>query len=143
MITLDYTQVPKTFSLCIRNECPLAGQCLRGIAWDILPSSEECVRIVNPKSFESGTECRDYRSAVPAIYARGFRVMQAKMLPSQYARFSEKLMGHFSRTAYYEHRRGTMLCTPNDIVYIRGVLNELELPHLEFDVYEEHYNWID
>ena len=143
MNTIDYTQVPQMFTLCIHDVCPLAEQCLRHMAWTALPSTEEHVNIVNPKCATPSETCRYYRSAAPVTCARGFRSMQAKMLPAQYAKFSERLMKHFSRTSYFEHRRGTMLCTPNDIAYIRGVLDELGLPDLEFDAYEERYNWID
>ena len=33
--------------------------------------------------------------------------------------------------------------SPSDIAYIRGVLDELGLSDLEFDAYEERYNWAD
>ena len=33
MNTIDHTQVPKTFSLCIHDTYPLAEQCLRLMAW--------------------------------------------------------------------------------------------------------------
>lgn len=143
MNTIDYTQVPQTFSLCMHDTCPLAAQCLRHMAWAALPDSEERISIVNPKCATPDEGCRYYRSAAPVTCARGFRGMQARMLPAQYARFSERLMRHFSRTSYFEHRRGAMLCTPADMAYIRGVLDELGLSGLEFDAYEERYNWID
>ena len=143
MNTIDYAQVPQMFSLCIHDACPLAKQCLRHLAWAALPDTEERVSIINPKCASSSETCQHYRSADPVTCARGFRGMQAKMLPAQYAKFSERLMKHFSRTSYFEHRRGTMLCSPSDIAYIRGVLDELGLSHLEFDAYEERYNWTD
>lgn len=143
MKTFDYTQIPQAFPLCIHDACPLAEQCLRHMAWKALPASEDHINIINPKCVASGDTCRFFRSAEPVVYARGFRGMQAKMLPAQYAKFSERLMKHFSRTAYFEHRRGTMLCTPSDMGYIRSVLEELNLSHLEFDAYEKHCNWID
>ena len=143
MNTIDYAQVPQMFSLCIHDACPLAKQCLRHLAWTALPDTEERVSIINPKCASPSETCQHYLSTDPITCGRGFRSMQAKMLPAQYAKFSERLMKHFSRTSYFEHRRGTMLCTPNDIAYIRGVLDELGLPDLEFDAYEERYNWID
>ena len=143
LTTTFLENMPQTFFMCIHDACPLEGQCLRHMAWEALPANEEHISIINPKCVEPGAACRHYRSTTPVTYARGFRNMQAQMLPAQYAKFSEALMRRFSRSSYYEHRRGTMLCTPNDITYIRGVLNELGLWNLEFDVYEERYNWID
>lgn len=141
MNTIDYTQVPQMFSLCIHDACPLAEQCLRHLAWAALPNTEERVSIINPKCASPSETCQHYRSADPVTCARGFRGMQAQMLPAQYAKFSEALMKRFSRSSYYEHRRGTMPCTPDDIAYIRNVLSSLGLPDLEFDAYEENFNW--
>ena len=135
--------MPQGFSLCIHEACPLAEQCLRRMAWAALLASEERICIINPMLAMPSEACRYYRSIAPVTYARGFRGMQSQMLPAQYAKFSERLMKHFSRTSYFEHRRGTMLCTPTDIAYIRAVLNDLGLSDLEFDAYEECYNWID
>ena len=143
MTPIDYTQVPQTFSLCLHSECPLAQQCLRRMVWTVLPASAEHINVINPMCAEPGNTCRYHRPATLITYARGFRGMQAQMLPAQYAKFSERLMEHFSRTSYFEHRRGKLLCTPSDIAYIRGILDELNLSHLEFDTYEEHYNWAD
>ena len=143
MNTIDSTQMPQGFSLCIHEACPLAEQCLRRMAWAALPASEERICIINPMLATPSEACRYYRSIAPVTYARGFRGMQSQMLPAQYARFTEALMKRFSRSSYYEHRRGTMLCSPSDIAYIRDVLSELGLSGLEFDAYEEHYNWSD
>lgn len=48
MKTLDFVEVPKTFELCNRTECPMAGSCLRRRAWDALPPTVDKVTIVNP-----------------------------------------------------------------------------------------------
>ena len=89
MNTIDYAQVPQTFFLCIHDTCPLANQCLRHMAWTALPATEEHISIINPKCTTPSETCRHFRSATPVTYARGFRGMQAQMLPAQYAKFSE------------------------------------------------------
>lgn len=136
-------RVPKTFALCIHEQCPLAERCLRRMAWSAVVDGEEQFSIISPSYAVPDEECRYFRSADRAVYARGFRGMQARMLPAQYVAFSQRLIGHFSRNCYYERRRGDRLCSPKDIAYIREVLVELNLGHLEFDAYEEHYNFID
>lgn len=136
-------RVPKTFALCIHEQCPLAERCLRRMAWSAVVDGEEQFSIISPSYAVPDEECHYFRSADRAVYARGFRGMQARMLPAQYVAFSQRLIGHFSRNCYYERRRGDRLCSPKDIAYIREVLVELNLGHLEFDAYEEHYNFID
>lgn len=135
--------VPKTFSLCIHEQCPMAERCLRRMAWNVVVESEEQFSIISPSRAVPDEECRYFRSAERVVYARGFRGMQARMLPAQYVAFSQRLIGHFSRNCYYERRRGERLCSPKDIAYIRQVLAGLSLGHLEFDAYEERYNFID
>ena len=134
-------RVPKTFALCIHEQCPLAERCLRRMAWSAVVDGEELFTIISPSYAVPGEECRYFRSAERVVYARGFRGMQAHMLPGQYVAFSQRLISHFSRNSYYERRRGERLCSPKDMVYIREVLAELGLAHLEFDAYEEHCNF--
>lgn len=141
--TLMDERSPKTFSLCIHAQCPMADRCLRRVAWDALVESEECVTIISPLRALQGEGCRYFRSAQRVTYARGFRGMQSQMLPAQYMAFSQRLISHFSRNSYYERRRGDRLCSPADIAFIREVLASIGLFHLEFDAYEVHYNFVD
>lgn len=136
-------RIPKSFALCIHEQCPLAERCLRRIAWSAVVDGEEQFSIISPSYAVSGEECSYFRPAERVVYARGFRGMQARMLPGQYAAFSQRLISHFSRNSYYERRRGERLCSPKDMAYIREVLDELGLVHLEFDAYEEHCNFTD
>jgi hypothetical protein len=141
--TLMDERIPKTFSLCIHAQCPMADRCLRRVAWDALVESEECVTIISPLRALQGEGCRYFRSAQRVTYARGFRGMQSQMLPAQYMAFSQRLISHFSRNSYYERRRGDRLCSPADIAFIREVLASIGLFHLEFDAYEVHCNFVD
>ena len=143
MNDIDYNQVPHNFALCLHAECPMAATCLRRMVWNAIPESEEYLTILNPSCVVPGTECRYYRSAQKAVYARGFCGMQAQMLPAQYAKFCDKLTHYFSRNCYYERRRGDRLCSPKEIAYIREVLAEIGLSALEFDAYEERHNFCD
>lgn len=143
MKTLDFVEVPKTFELCNRTECPMAGSCLRRRAWDALPPMVDKVTIVNPACTTASADCRWYRSDAPVKYGRGLLSAQANMLPGQYDRFSAMLISHFGRNSYFERRRGDRLCTPQDMKYIRRVLASLGLEHLDFDDYTECYNWFD
>lgn len=143
MNDIDYNQVPHNFALCLHAECPMADTCLHRMVWSAVPDSEEHLTVLNPSCAVPGAGCRYYRSAQKEVYARGFRGMQAQMLPAQYAQFSGKLMQCFSRNSYFERRRGDRLCSPKEMAYIREVLAEIGLPALEFDAYEERYNFCD
>lgn len=143
MNNIDYNQVPHNFALCLHAECPMATTCLRRMVWSAVPEGEEYLTILNPSGIVPSAGCRYYRPAQKEVYARGFRGMQARMLPAQYAKFSDKLTRYFSRNCYYERRRGDRLCSPKEIAYIREVLAEIGLSALEFDAYEERHNFCD
>lgn len=136
-------RVPKTFALCIHKQCPMAENCLRRTMWNTAADSEEHFSIISPSRTTPDGDCCYFRSAERAIYARGFRGMQAQMLPAQYVAFSLRLTSYFSRNCYYERRRGDRLCSPKDLAEIRKVLAEIGLPSLDFDAYEEHHNFAD
>ena len=72
-----------------------------------------------------------------------FVACRHRCCPHSTPKFSDKLIKYFSRNCYYERRRGDRLCSPKEIVYIREVLTSIGLPHLEFDAYEERYNFAD
>lgn len=136
-------KMPKTFNLCLRAECPMAEKCLRHTAWEMLPTGIVYLSVINPKAIKLSTSCNYYCSNTPMRFARGFKGMQANMLPAQYEKFRAKLITRLSRNAYYERRRGERLCSPDEITYIRSVLKSLKLESLEFDAYEEHLYWKD
>ena len=40
-------RMPKTFSLCIHAQCPMADLCLRRVAWNAMVASEEHYNFVD------------------------------------------------------------------------------------------------
>ena len=108
-------KVPKDFTLCIHEQCSVAGRCLRRMAWSAVVDSEKIISAISSSYAVPGEECHYFRSAERVVYARGFCDMQARMLPGQYVAFSQKLISLFSRDCYYERRRGERLCSPNSV----------------------------
>lgn len=143
MITISSEDVPSGYPLCAVSDCPVAGHCLRQLAMKVLTKQEHIIRIVNPRRTKPSEACEYYRSDEPQVFACGFAAMKDEMLPRQYAIFMSRLKARFGRTGYFERRRGDRLCSPDDIGFIRSVLDELGLSHLDFDAYEQHYNWRD
>ena len=119
----------------------MADRCLRRVAWNALVGAKS----VSPSS----ALCALSRVRIVAIFAQPnvlpmpVRGMQSQMLPAQYTAFSQRLISYFSRNSYYERRRGDRLCSPADIAFIREALASIGLFHLEFDAYEDHYNFVD
>jgi hypothetical protein len=140
--TID--DVPGGYALCTRDDCTVCNHCLRNIAYkDVVTEKLWSVTQVNPLRVVPNEQCEYFRTDELATYARGFVKMKQEMLPRQYDAFMIKLIGKFGRTGYYERRRGERLCSPKEIEFIRSVLKDLGLPALEFDSYQQRYNWYD
>ena len=143
MNKISFKEVPDGYTVCIKSDCPLANNCLRQLAMQVLTKQNKIVRIVNPLLTQPSEQCEFYRSDEPQLYARGFAAMKEEMLPRQYKVFMSRLQSKFGRTGYFERRRGDRLCSPKDIKAIEAVLKDLGLQHLGFDAYEQRYNWND
>ncbi len=143
MNKISFKEVPDGYTVCIKSDCPLANNCLRQLAMQVLTKQNKIVRIVNPLLTQPSEQCQFYRSDEPQVYARGFAAMKEEMLPRQYKVFMSRLQSKFGRTGYFERRRGDRLCSPKDIKAIEAVLKDLGLQHLGFDAYEQRYNWND
>ena len=143
MNKISFKEVPDGYTVCIKSDCPLANNCLRQLAMQVLTKQNRIVRIVNPLLTQPSEQCEFYRSDEPQVYARGFAAMKEEMLPRQYKVFMSRLQSKFGRTGYFERRRGDRLCSPKDIKVVEAVLKDLGLQHLGFDAYEQQYNWND
>ena len=143
MNKISFKEVPDGYTVCIKSDCPLANNCLRQLAMQVLTKQNKIVRIVNPLLTQPSEQCQFYRSDEPQVYARGFAAVKEEMLPRQYKVFMSRLQSKFGRTGYFERRRGDRLCSPKDIKAIEAVLKDLGLQHLGFDAYEQRYNWND
>jgi hypothetical protein len=138
-----FKEMPDNYTLCIKTDCPMADHCLRQMGMQALTKRYKIVGIVNPLLTQPSEKCEFYRSDEPQIFARGFAAMKEEMLPRQYLEFMSRLKACFGRTGYFERRRGERLCSPRDIKKVEEVLKDLGLQHLEFDAYEQRYNWND
>ena len=143
MNKISFKEVPDGYTVCIKSDCPLANNCLRQLAMQVLTKQNKIVRIVNPLLTQPSEQCEFFRSDEPQVYARGFAAMKEEMLPRHYKVFMSRLQSKFGRTGYFERRRGDRLCSPKDIKAIEAVLKDLGLQHLGFDAYEQRYNWND
>ena len=143
MNKISYKEVPNCYLYCIQSDCPMADHCLRQMAMHVITKRDTIINIVNPLLTLPSEQCEYFRSDEPQIFARGFEQMQDEMLPRQYKVFMSRLKGKFGRTGYFDRRRGSKLCSPDDINFIESVLKDLGLPNLGFDAYEQLYNWDD
>ena len=138
-----YTSAPSDYPVCVHSDCPQAATCLHRLAYSEKKESTY-LRLINPRLCKTDGKCKFYRDSTPVAYARGFINFQKKMYPGQYQTFMTILIGKFSRTGYYERRRGATALSPKEQDIVLDALRRVGVEEkLEFDKYEENINWND
>lgn len=142
MEKFNYNEVPRNFGHCCEKECVMSDRCLRAVAWKHISKETAVVNVVNPAQTDKEGNCRFFKDAGKVFFAKGFRNMQKKMYPEQYAEFSRMLMMHFGRNAFFVRRRGEMLMSPSEQEIVRKALNECGAKaNMDFDDYVEKHDF--
>ena len=147
----SYSEVPRQFTLCANDNCPWRDTCLRQIAMQLLPDSEERIRVINPRltaqpqAAENGDcNCAYYRENRPVLYARGFTKMEDLMTVPQFRSYRSRFLYTFGRNPFYERRSGKIALSPKEQALIRHMLDDLGITiDNPFDTLEERIDWSD
>ena len=136
-------EVPTSYTLCIKGDCPKAAMCLRYKATQMMPAEVQKWSIFSPAYLaQMKGECPHYRSAEKVQYARGF-VRMIRTLPVNISEMvAHKLIARFGRNAYYDMRKGKRAIAPTEQEVIIAVVAECGAQQeVVFDSYEENFQW--
>lgn len=134
--------IPNGYPVCCHSDCPQSSKCLHQVVYEEIMKRDTYIRLINPGNCTKDELCKFFRSAKPAIYARGFTKMQTQMYPDQYQKFMNILIRKFGRNPYYERRRGEYAMPPEEQSVVLEALHKAGVEKdLEFDRYEENINW--
>lgn len=134
--------IPTNYAVCLHSDCPLAGECLRYMAFESLTQSDDLLTLINPSHCSKDESCKYFRSNAEVRLARGFTNFQKKMYPEQYQRFMMLLIGAFGRSSYFRRRRGDCRLSQQDRMVVENALKQVGISeHLEFDEYVMGYDW--
>ena len=136
-------KVPNNYTLCLKNDCPKAANCLRHVAVAMMPAEVQKWSILSPAYLaQMESECPMYRSAEKVQYARGF-VRMMRTLPVNVSEMvMHKLIARFGRNGYYDMRKGKRPIAPAEQEIIRTAVAECGAQQeVVFDSYEEGYQW--
>ena len=136
-------KVPNNYTLCIKDDCPKAANCLRHVAVAMMPAEVHRWSIVSPAYLaQMEGECPMYRSAEKVQYARGFVRMMSAMTVHQAHMVKESLIATFGMAMYYRMRKGTRIITPTEQETIYNLLEQQGITERPaFDTYTEDYLW--
>ena len=136
-------KVPTNYTLCLKDDCPKAANCLRHAAVAMMPAEVQAWRIVSPTHLaQVEGECPYYRSTEKVRYARGFVKMLSGLTVKQAHAFRLALEHDFGHTRYFRLRAGERLIDPATQEHIRQVMTRIGVTPLpDFDAYVEKYAW--
>ncbi len=140
---IDYDKVPHQYARCFRTDCPKAATCLRRLAAEAMPASEERCMIVSPKYLATVKgECPYYRSSEKIRYAKGFIGMLNALPYKEHCAAVSCLKSMFHGRNYYRVRKGERLLSPDEQSKVLNLLKKLgaKEPFI-FDAYVEDFAW--
>ena len=136
-------EVPTSYTLCIKGDCPKAETCLHHVATQMMPAEVQTWSIISPAYLaQMKGECPHYRSAEKVMYARGFVRMIRTLSVNISEMVAHKLIARFGRNAYYDMRKGKRAIAPAEQEVIIAVVAECGAQQeVVFDSYEENFQW--
>lgn len=140
--TLNYNEVPFHFVHCFRAECPKASSCLRYQAARFLPADKRTVNVLNPAFVGHPTECKEYLSDTPVVYAYGISKLFDELPYAKAKDIKDDIIFKIGKTQYYRMRKETIGISPLHQRTIKSVFQKYGIEHNPvFDRYESKYQW--
>ena len=139
---LDYAEVPHNFVHCFREDCPLAGSCLRQQALRFLPEEERTVRAVAPHVATAKDDCSEYLSDTPVRYAYGMSRLFDNIPYGKAKNVKADVVYLIGKTQFYRMRKKEIGISPKHQRLIRKTFKAYGVTEEPvFDSYKEHFQW--
>lgn len=141
---IRFEEIPFGYRLCLKDNCPLAEECLRHLAVQALPASQNSVSAILPGkcTADENGKYPYFRSNVKVRYARGFTRVLTTFPVNVLEAFRDRLIGIYPRNKYFKMRRGGVLLTPAEQeLIVRAARAKGFQGEFTFDNYEDHYLW--
>lgn len=144
MIDIDVNSIPKTTNFCVRNDCPMAGECLRFQAAEALMASDNMfLRILNLRMLDGCKEgqCKYFKSIEKQLCGKGILKFLGNLTVDESKTAVAALKkACSSERQYYRYRSGELPITPE----MEKVMNRALKTHgidkeIEFDAMENIY----
>lgn len=141
--TLDFSQVPQHYPICLNPECPQADNCLRQLVAQCMPAEVQYWLTLNPKFLATQTDaCIHFRPAVKVQLAKGFINILNDLPHKQMRKVIPQLIATFEQRTYYRLRKGERLLSPAEQQRFINTLRKCGVTSpLTFDAYVESYDW--
>lgn len=122
---IDSSDIPTSYLLCMKQDCPKATTCLRRIAEQQIGDEVKLWHVISPKYQEKQTDrCAYFRPADKLTYALGFIGMLDRMPYKLMQEAICKLMRRFGRRTYYRVRKGERPLSPDEQKSMLNILKQ-------------------
>lgn len=140
MKELNYSDIPHTWAVCFQNDCPMAQQCLRYHAAQLLPADKKTHNTVL-QTARNDESCQLYVADQPVKVAYGMTKLFSGLKPLAASDLRQQVEVVFgSRTQYYRYREGRYPISPKQQALIADIFARNGLSaDLKFDRIEEKY----
>ena len=140
---IDSSDIPTSYLLCMKQDCPKATTCLRRIAEQQIGDEVKLWHVISPKYQEKQTDrCAYFLPADKLTYALGFIGMLDRMPYKLMQEAICKLMRRFGRRTYYRVRKGERPLSPDEQKSMLNILKQCGINDPgKFDAYFEAYDW--
>ena len=135
---------PSGFCFCLKTDCSVASECLRGLAARDLSEKLSSVLVINPLLLknEDGKTCRFFRKMERRKLAFGFKRAKSLLPSGRVAFVKEAICKHVCVRDYYYMLGGTKPMQPALQEKIAAILVENGVPApIIFDRYEWKDFW--
>ncbi|ODS90114.1 MAG: hypothetical protein ABS44_01770 [Chryseobacterium sp. SCN 40-13] len=135
MLSYEYRMFPAQFKHCLLAECPHSSECLRFIAFTLIPETVESFTLLNPEMLRTQDlfQCKWLLTGEPQIFARGLRKTLENLPNNTLKNIRRDLILLLGRTAYYRHFRNELWLTPVMQSQIREIFLKYDVEqHLDF-----------
>lgn len=140
---IDFEKVPFNYAMCLNAQCPLSSTCLRRLAAESAPDTLVTWSIISPKYLANTKgKCPQYRDKQKVTYAKGFLRMLGNIPLKQVKTVQGELIALLGQRTYYRCRKGERLLSPAEQKQIIRIVHQCGITTpLDFDFYEEDYDW--
>lgn len=137
-LAVKRAEIPSTFTVCINDQCPRAGECLRNLVADAATEGHVVTSCLSPSQWK-GRVCRQFAEVKYERIARGFTRLFDQILAKDASTIRLQLTEYLGCTKfYYQYRRGERPLTPAQQDYIRQLIRRHGYTwDVPFDSYED------
>ncbi len=141
--TIDFSQIPHQYAMCLNRECVQANNCLRQVVVQYVPADIQLWTIISPAYLATlEGNCPHHRPAAKVRYARGFIHILENLPYNRMQTVVARLIALFGKRTYYRVRKGERPLSIAEQQQFFRVLKQCGVSSWgEFDAYFEDYDW--